>query len=503
MVLIIVAVIVAMLSLAGLSFVATMHTENKAARIQASQLQLEHVVGSGVELLKVFCEQSRESQEAAGGSWDNPGQFSGVLVLGDAEGEPRARFSVVAPRIGGGQSGGVRFGVENESARLNLAVLLQWESREPGAAHQALMSLPGMTDEAADAIIDWIDPDDTPRQFGAEAETYRTLGVPYAPRNGVPQCLEELLLVRGVTRDLLFGADANLNHQIDPEERRGADSGGSGASGGLAWASLLTVSSAERNETADGRPRIDVNQKDLVALHKELAAALDEDWADFIVLYRQFGPYDGQGSGFGVQDPPPATRHPPLTIPRLPGKVRIESLLDLVDAWVRVEPEKGRQPLILASPMTSQPAQLRQHLPRLMDRTSVVSDRVIYGRVNVHLAPREVLRAVPGMDAALVEQILAARPASGRDDPERRDSTWLLSEGLVDLPQMKALEPYLTGGGDVVGAQVIGFFDAPGPSMRIETVIDATTNPPRQVYWKDLRLLGRGYALESLGAETR
>ena len=88
------------------------------------------------------------------------------------------------------------------------------------------MSLPGMTDEVADAILDWIDPDDTPRQFGAEAETYRTLGVPYSPRNGVPQCLEELLLVRGVTRDLLFGADANLNRQIDPEEGRGADSGG-------------------------------------------------------------------------------------------------------------------------------------------------------------------------------------------------------------------------------------------------------------------------------------
>jgi hypothetical protein len=153
--------------------------------------------------------------------------------------------------------------------------------------------------------------------------------------------------------------------------------------------------------------------------------------------------------------------------------------------------------------MTSQPAQIRQHLPRLMDRTSVVSDPVIYGRVNVNLAPREVLRAVPGMDAALVEQVLRARRAPGRDDPERRDPTWLWSEGLVDLAQMKALLPYLTAGGDVVRAQVIGWFDAPGPSMRVETVIDATTDPPRQVYWKDLRLLGRGYPLASLGAEGR
>lgn len=520
MVLIIVVVVVAMLSLAGLSFVATMHTENKAAHIEANQLQLEHVVGSGIELLKVFFEQPHQSQEAAGGWWDNPDRFSGVLVLGGAEGEPRARFSVVAPGIDGGplrngfRSRGVRFGVSNESARLNLAVLLQWESEQPGAAHQALMCLPGMTDAVADAILDWIDPDDVPRASGAEVETYRTLGVPYAPRNGVPQCLEELLLVHGVTREMLFGPDANLNHLADGQDRRVGGLGWAGATDETAWASLLTVSSAERNETFDGQPRIDLNQNDLVALHKKLAAALDQEWADFIVLYRQFGPYEGQGSGIGVQgsgrggsglgapEPPSAGRARAAILP-LPGKVRIESILDLVDASVRVEPEKGTKPLVLSSPMTSQPAQIRQHLPRLMDRTSVVSDPVIYGRVNVNLAPREVLRAVPGMDAALVEQVLRARPAPGRDDPERRDPTWLWSEGLVDLAQMKALLPYLTAGGDVVRAQVIGWFDAPGPSMRVETVIDATTDPPRQVYWKDLRLLGRGYPLASLGAEGR
>jgi hypothetical protein len=492
MVLIIVVVVVAMLSLAGLSFVATMHTENKAVHIQANQLQLEHVVGSGVEFLKVFFEQSRESQQAAGGAWDNPDRFSGVLVLDDGEGGRRGRFSVVAPRTDGSEAAGVRFGVEDESARLNLGVLLQWESKQPGAAHLALMGLPGMTDAVADAILDWIDPDDAPRPFGAEAEYYQGLAVPYAPRNGVPQCLEELLLVRGVTRDLLFGADANFNHRIDPEERRAVESGGAISLRELPWASLLTVSSAERNQSADGQPRIDLNQQDLVALRRALAAALDGEWADFIVLYRQFGPYEG--------DEPASTQRTSISIRPLPGKVRIESVLDLVDAAVRVEPEKGKKPLFVASPLAGNPVHMREQLPKLLDRTTVESGPVIYGRVNVNLAPREVLRAVPGMDPGLVEQILGARRTAGRDDAQRRHPTWLLTEGLVDIEGMKALLPYLTGGGDVVRAQVIGFFDEPGPAMRVETVIDATTNPPRQVYWKDLRLLGRGYALESLGA---
>jgi hypothetical protein len=56
---------------------------------------------------------------------------------------------------------------------------------------------------------------------------------------------------------------------------------------------------------------------------------------------------------------------------------------------------------------------------------------------------------------------------------------------LVDLPRMEALLPYLTGGGDVVRAQVIGSDDRAGPAMRMELVIDATTEPPRRIYARE------------------
>ena len=177
---------------------------------------------------------------------------------------------------------GLRFGLDSESAKLSLGALMSWDRRQPGSAHQALMSLPGMTSSIADAILDWIDADSMPRSFGAEADYYRDLGVPYGPRNGVPQCLEELLLVRGVTRQLLYGADADFNHLVTAGERRAAadqaeprarDAGG--WAGGPPWASLLTVYAAERNETLDGRPRINVNQDNLRAVHQQLAQALD------------------------------------------------------------------------------------------------------------------------------------------------------------------------------------------------------------------------------------
>ena len=62
-----------------------------------------------------------------------------------------------------------------------------------GAARKLLMTLPGMTESIADAILDWIDPDDDTRDLGAEREYYASLPHPYAPRNGPLGSIEELL----------------------------------------------------------------------------------------------------------------------------------------------------------------------------------------------------------------------------------------------------------------------------------------------------------------------
>jgi len=104
--------------------------------------------------------------------------------------------------------------------------------------------------------------------------------------------------------------------------------------------------------------------------------------------------------------------------------------------------------------------------------------------------------------AAEIAEFLTARGARfTQNDPSRRHAVWLLTEGIVDLETMRELEPQVTAGGDVFRAQVVGYFDDSGPCARADVVVDATTSPPKQVYWKDLRLFGRGYSLETLGAE--
>lgn len=48
-----------------------------------------------------------------------------------------------------------------------------------------------------DAILDWRDPDNIPREFGAERKHYRNAGIMYGPKNGPFNAIEELRLVKG------------------------------------------------------------------------------------------------------------------------------------------------------------------------------------------------------------------------------------------------------------------------------------------------------------------
>jgi general secretion pathway protein K len=60
-------------------------------------------------------------------------------------------------------------------------------------------------EEVADAILDWRDPDDLHRLHGAEDEYYQKLPEPYRAKNGPFDSVDELLQVRGITRELFFG----------------------------------------------------------------------------------------------------------------------------------------------------------------------------------------------------------------------------------------------------------------------------------------------------------
>jgi type II secretory pathway component PulK len=495
MVLVVVGIVILLISLAAYGFLVLMQTENIASAARGDQLQAQAVAASGREYLAWLMEQPRDARPIAAEFDDVADLFAHVLVDGDDDqrrdsDSRHGRFSVLAPRTGEMATRAWRFGYQNESAKLHLGRMLQWERWQPGSAREGLMNLPGMDESTADAILDWIDADNSPRGQGAESDYYAGLEPPVRPRNAVPPALEELLLVRGVTREKLFGVDLNQNFQVDRWEQDLARSQTRiGSEAETPWAGFLTVYSGERDESYDGQPRILLNQPDLGALHRALGAAFEVGWANFVVAYRQFGPFRGGAQGEDAAQLPLDLSRPP--------QHTIRSPLELVGARVAIPESGGDKQRVFDSPLAADSALLRENLPQWMDQVTVLSGAPIYGRVNVNLAPVEVLAAIPGIDAALAQRIVSARDLVAPDDPARRHAVWLLTEGLVDRMEMARLDRHLTTGGDVARAQIIGYYDARSPSMRFETVVDGTGRPARQVYYKDLRRLGRG-ALEDV-----
>jgi hypothetical protein len=497
---VVVAVVIMLVSLAAYGFLSLMETEHRAALARGKQMQAAAVAASGREYLAAILElppAKRPTEEAGGAGSAGSSAYGGLLVDGEMDRredeEPQGRCAIMAPQTGETRGEGWRFGYEDESSKLHLGTLLEWERRAPGSASAALLNLPGMDESTAAAILDWIDADNSARDQGAEDDYYKELDPPRLPRNALPSTLQELLMVRGVTRGKLFGRDVDANFVVDAwEEDLIAETGGASGETGEPWARYLTLYSAERDETYDGQSRILINQPDLGSLQRELSLALDAASANFIVLYRQHGPTSATAEGTSAESVAVDLSVPPQRM--------IASLVELIGVKVSVPTSDPQKPQIVASPFVDEPGQMREYLPRLMDRVTTRSGAPIGGRVNINLAAREVLEGVPGIDTSLAERIISARTLSAGADRSRQTTGWLLSEGLVNREQFRALEPWLTTRGDVGSAQILGYYGPPGPVVRFETVLDGTERPARQLYYRDLRRLGPGPLNELIDA---
>ena len=507
--------VIAALALGGMSLLALMRVELEATRHRLDDLDLENTVRSAAALTVKLSGMTPDERARLGGIYDNRALFCNQVVLPPADGGTGAAWTILSPRLEAAR-GGVRYGLVNESTRLNLAALLQWDREKPGTAKETLMRLPGMTSVMADSLLDWIDLDEATRPDGAEASYYASHRLTYSPRNAIPVSLDEILLVRGITRYQIYGTDTLYNYSGGSRDRstaaeaeretgpigslsttaanaRGMRGGVAGAPGGdadtevtIPWSRLLTVFSAERDVDPDGRTKIDLNEKDLRFLYDELDAALGERVAAFVVLARQYGLVSGPEGGTAAEPKEDAVDF------GRPAGFTFETPLDIAGAFVRAG---GK---IYASPIPDRRESVTV-LFEFLDYASVGASAVMTGRINVNEAPRAVLDLVPGLDATAVTRILDSRPEPGRPVPKsRRHAAWIFADGIVDLAQMKRLWGKLTTGGDVFRAQIVSFSAGSGAARRAEIVVDASVIPPRQVFYKDLTMLGRGFSVEVL-----
>lgn len=534
MVLFIVTIVVALVSLSAYGFVVMMQTENRSAHLLADQLQAEQLAHSGVEYVRVWAAASRVERQLWGGMQQNSPLFRALAADIDPLGRRHGYVSVVVPRYAPPDIQPVyAFGIQNSSGKLSLSLLLTLEQQSPGDGRRALMQLPGMTETVADAILDWIDPDDERRESGAESEFYLGLDPPRQPPNRVPERLSDLLAVRGVTYARLFGTPAAKltlfaedgaegpmgaglpprigagtsmrNSSISSASASGESTATPDAMGSLSstvqapnvpWAYYLTAVSAERNEAYDGAPRIQLNSENLTELHQELLAAFDQETANFVIAARQFG-IESSGSESAQDGEIPSVT---LTIAAAES---FDSPLDLLDAVVAMptgESSAIGSPNVVRyrSPLRTSDSAKRATVVDFCDRTTTEERPRLRGRINVQEAERPVLLALPGMTPEIADRLITSRQQSSVDEASRVSAAWLLAEEIVDLEVMKQLWPFVTVGGDVLEAQVVAYYDGDSPWMRGEVIVDGTREAVPTIFFQDLRRLGRGFSYASL-----
>ena len=525
--LVIVLIVVAVATMAVYSFTELMVVHNNVAYLSGDVVQARISAESGAEAVRVLLAQPPSVRHDLGGLYNNTQIFQAMNVTSEQDTAARSSFSILAPSMSdSGVYAGLRFGLQDESARLNINALPILEENsdslmskiaseeqaseggEDNVAVSLLMALPGMTEDVADAILDWVDEDDEARELGVESDYYESLSTPYGAANGSIQSVDELLHVRGVTPALLFGADTNRNGVMDAGEQQR-----SGVSvdtpGALGWSSYLTVHGAEANQTIDGLPRVNINQDDLEVLDEELqATGLDEVYTTFLIAFRISGvsyspsAVATESSGAGPEGHDAGLWTADLLSQfdlSAGGGTQAAQILDLIDSEVVIG--TGDRAAIYTSPFADDPVSMSLYMADLMNSVTTVDAEVIPGRINLNDCPAELLYGIPLLSEKAAQAIIEERDPTS-NDPGRRFETWPLTEGLLTVDEMRSLMPLLCGHGDVYRAQIVGYMDRTGISHRVETIIDATSVNPKIVAWRDLSHLGRGFELSVLGTRS-
>jgi general secretion pathway protein K len=110
--------------------------------------------------------------------------------------------------------------ISDEYGKINLNALIYEDSTGHEVEYAPLVEAlrfvfeqVSVDSDPVDAILDWLDSDDTPRPNGFERDYYEKLDPPITCKNGPMDSLEELLLIPGVSQEMYF---AESDKKVEP-----------------------------------------------------------------------------------------------------------------------------------------------------------------------------------------------------------------------------------------------------------------------------------------------
>jgi len=310
----VVLMILVLLALLGAAFSFRIHADNASTQAVANRLQSRLAAEAGVEWVKLLLRSSRLERSVW---YRNPTAFNRVILWAQDEDSKKAgtnekldgkvayRFSIVGDDFSDDKLY-TRFGLIDEASKVNLNVATERQLTilvTAAAAGDSSVDVKGVVD----AILDWRDSDHNPRSEtgGTEGVYYENLPRPYRVKNAPFDTVEELLLVKGVTGNLLYGEDFDRNGLLTDNEDDGDKSFPPDNEDGVLNRGLfpyLTVYSHETQTSNENRARVNL-LGDEQALRDVLEEAFPDDPVVVNFCVAATRPVSAGGNSATAQDP--------------------------------------------------------------------------------------------------------------------------------------------------------------------------------------------------------
>lgn len=250
--------ILTFLSAIALSITYRMRIELKIIKTELARAESLYVAEAGVMQAINVLNQDDNEYDALSDKWSNyTGQLYGIDPFREISvGKGRFNVSYIYERDIFTGYEQVFYGMHDEERKINVNKATQY----------MLESLPGITFEVATSICAWRGDEELTEDILLKEDVYyKGLEKPYERKGKEIEHIEELLLIRGVTQELLFGKDLDGNGIIDFNEQ--------------GTAQYLTV-------YGDEKGKVNINTASVIVLR---ALGFGEDLSYKILRYRLGG----------------------------------------------------------------------------------------------------------------------------------------------------------------------------------------------------------------------
>lgn len=413
----------------------SMRTEAMAAANRVAQAEAEAALRGAEQWMLSVVDQEQSTP--------------GTIAETDMEARQIGRCQVWVVRPDYNDSSVLAYGLMDEAGKVDLN----------SAPREMLLNLPGMTEDVADAIIQWRGGAAGSSMVSAGDDYYMSLPQPYHLKGTNYESVEELLLVKDVTTDLLYGYDKNRNGVIDEQELTGDMTTAIGATSdtGVGFAPFVTIygvpaTATTATATATGtQPAINVNNKqdaNLQQLQTRLTnAGISASRAEEIVS---------------------TTR----SLPAVANKFEYY--------WAaRLNQDEFAQIYTAVTAGQSVPA--NGPAPATQPAGPTVA------KINIHTAPREVLLCLPGLNETDVEAIVTQRQTTAASD-DLENLAWLAP--LLDQAKARSMGGLVTGTSKVYSGDIVAISPDGRSFRRSRVVVSAASGSARIVYRRDMTSAG-------------